>query len=60
MKRGLELLADEENVVPSMNNFFTEDTTGQFNDLWAEFSFNRDLTVEEAQERLAEIIETAD
>ncbi|MGF1624945.1 MAG: ABC transporter substrate-binding protein [Alphaproteobacteria bacterium] len=59
MMRGLELLADADNVVPAMNNFFTEDTTGQFNDLWAEFSFNRDLSIEEAQERLAEIIETA-
>lgn len=60
MLRGLELLADEDNVVPALNNFFTEDTTGQMNDLWAEFSFNRDLSIEEAQERFAEIIEFAD
>ncbi|MEZ5668289.1 MAG: ABC transporter substrate-binding protein [Alphaproteobacteria bacterium] len=60
MQKGLEILADPENVVPAMNNFFTEDTTGALNDLWTEFSFNRELSIDEAQERFVEIIENAD
>ncbi len=59
MKLGLEILSDPNNVVPAQNNFFTEDTAGQLDDLWAEFSFNRDLSIEEAQERLAQILEDA-
>ena len=60
MTKGLEILSNADSVVPALNNFFTEDTTGQFNDLWSEFSFNTDLSIEEAQDRFAEIIETAD
>lgn len=60
MLKGLEILQDPDAIVPAINNFFTEDTAGQFNDLWAEFSFNRDLSVDDAQERFAEIIESAD
>jgi glucose/mannose transport system substrate-binding protein len=60
MQKGLEILSQPENVIPSQNNFFTEDTSGAMDDLWAEFSFDRDMTIEDAQERLATIIENAD
>ena len=60
MQKGLALLEDPETVLTSMNRFVTEDTAGQLNDLFAEFSFNETLSVEDAQERFASIIEDAD
>lgn len=60
MQAGLALLEDPDNIVPSINNMFTEDGAGQMNDLWAEFSFNLDMTIEDAQEQFAGIIESAD
>ncbi len=60
MQLGLEILDDPNNIVPAINNLFTEDGSGQLNDLWAEFSFNLDITIEDAQEQLAGIIENAD
>lgn len=59
MERGLDLLEDPDTVVEGINRLLTEDTVGQINDLIAEFSFNEDLTVEDAQERFAQILETA-
>ena len=60
MKKGLAILDNPDNVIPAINNFFTEDTAGALNDLWAEFSFNEDSTIEDAQERLATILKNAD
>ena len=60
MQRGLEILDNPDNVIPALNNFFTEDTSGALNDLWAEFSFNADISIDDAQERLASILEDAD
>jgi glucose/mannose transport system substrate-binding protein len=59
MKKGLEILKDPSHVVKAVNKYFTEDSTGQLNDLFAEFITNPDLTVAETQERYAKIIETA-
>ncbi len=60
MQLGLEILENPDNIVPSIPNLFNEDGAGQLNDLWAEFSFNLDISVEDAQEQLAGIIERAD
>ncbi len=60
MQKGLELLEDPNTVLTATNRFLTEDTQGQLNDLFAEFSFNETLSVEDAQERFADILEDAD
>lgn len=60
MQKGLEILADPESVVGDVNNFVTADTDGQLRDLFAEFWANDDLTVADAQERFAQIIESAE
>lgn len=60
MRKGLALLDNPDTVLTAFNRFVTEDTAGQVNDLIAEFSFNDALGVEEAQERFAGIIESAD
>lgn len=60
MKKGLALLDDPETVITATNRFLTEDTSGQINDLVAEFSFNSSMSVADAQERFATIIENAD
>ena len=60
MKKGLEILKHPDHVVEAVNKYFTEDSTGQLNDLFAEFITNPDLSVDEAQERYAQIIENAD
>ena len=60
MRKGLALLDDPNTVLTATNRFLTEDTQGQLNDLFSEFSFNQALSVEEAQERFAGIIESAD
>ncbi len=59
MKKGLELLKNPDRVVQAVGKYFTEDSTGQLNDLFAEFITNDKLTVDDAQERYAKIIETA-
>jgi glucose/mannose transport system substrate-binding protein len=59
MKKGLEIIKDPTHVVKAVNKYLTEDGTGQLNDLFAEFITNPDLSVDEAQERYAKIIETA-
>ena len=60
MMKGIELLENPDTVLTSLGRFVTEDTAGQLNDLFAEFSFNESLSVEDAQERFASIIEDAD
>jgi len=60
MKKGLEILKDPDSVVGDPINFITADTTGQIQDLVAEFWVDESITVEDAQERLAQIIEQAD
>ena len=60
MQKGLELLKNPDRVVKAVNKYFTEDSTGQLNDLFAEFITNPDLTIEDTQERYATIIENAE
>lgn len=60
MQKGLDILSNPDNVVLATGRFMTEDASGQMNDLWAEFSFDTSITIEDAQERFAQIIESAD
>ena len=60
MQKGLALLDDPNTVLTATNRFLTEDTQGQLNDLFAEFSFNETLSIADAQERFATILENAD
>lgn len=60
MKKGLELLKDPDTILDGSTRLLTEDTAGQLNDLYADFSFNPSLSVEEAHSRLVQIIENAD
>ncbi|APH73610.1 ABC transporter substrate-binding protein [Aquibium oceanicum] len=59
MKKGLEILAGG-NLLPSGDQVFSADTQTQFNDLMVEFMNNTDITPEQAQERYADIVESAD
>lgn len=56
MKLGLEILADPANVVTSAAIWQSTDTTGQLQDLIAEFWANDDMPIEDAQQRYADII----
>jgi len=60
MRKGLEVLSNPANIVPSADQIFTSDTGGQLNDLLAEFWTNSNLTVEETHNTWATIIESAD
>jgi len=59
MKQGLEILAAGD-VLPSVDQTFTPDTTGQIDDLMVEFWSSTDVSAEEAQKRFADIIADAD
>ncbi|TPW33564.1 carbohydrate ABC transporter substrate-binding protein [Martelella alba] len=58
MKKGLEILKNPDNVLPSNEMLLDSDTQGQLQDLSVEF-FSSDMTVDEALERQKEIIEQA-
>lgn len=60
MKKGIEILKDPANIIPGGDQLFSPDTTGQIEDLTAEFWTNPDLSPEEAHDRWATIIEEAD
>lgn len=59
MKKGLEILATG-NVIQDGNQVFSSDVQGQLDDLLVEFWNDLSMTVEEVQERYAEIIRWAD
>lgn len=60
MKKGLAILDNPDNVLPDSGLYNTEDTSGQLNDLWAEFTQNDDLSIDEAQARYVAILRDAD
>jgi glucose/mannose transport system substrate-binding protein len=60
MQKGLEILADADNVIPAINNLFKEYDAQAIGDLWVDFSFNPGVTIEDAQDRLATILENAE
>ena len=58
MKKGLKILENPDNVLPSTEMLLDSDTQGQITDLALEF-FSSDMSVDEAMERQKEIIEQA-
>ncbi|WP_180901380.1 ABC transporter substrate-binding protein [Martelella soudanensis] len=58
MKKGIEILANPDNVLPSTEQLLDSDTQGQITDLALEF-FSSDMSVDDAMERQKEIIEQA-
>lgn len=60
MTRGLELLDNPDTVVADPIVYTTPDTDGQLRDLFAEIWSNDDLTIEDAQATLVNIIATAE
>ena len=60
MKKGLAILENPENILPSGEQTWSSDTQGQFEDLWVEFFNDPGMTPQEAQERYVEIVENAD
>lgn len=60
MKKGLDILQDPDNIVPGGDQVWSPDTTGQLEDLLAEFWTNPDMSPEDAHEAWASILEDAD
>jgi glucose/mannose transport system substrate-binding protein len=56
MQKGIKILADSNNVLPSYEQAFSSDTQGQIEDLTTEFFADKSMTVEDAQARYVEII----
>ncbi|WP_420963191.1 ABC transporter substrate-binding protein [Brucella sp. IR073] len=59
MKKGIELLKNPDHIIPSADQLRAPDTQGQIEGLMAEFFSNPDMSVDEMQERFAEIMEAA-
>lgn len=60
MKKGLAILENPDNILPSGEQTWSPDTQGQFEDLWVEFFNDPGMTPQEAQERYVEIVANAD
>jgi len=60
MKKGLEILNDASNVLPSNDQVLNRDTQGQLEDLATEFWSDKSMTAAMGQERFAEIMEIAE
>lgn len=60
MKKGLEILSDPKNILPSGEQLLSSDVQGQVQDLIVEFFANPDMTPEDAQAQYADIIASAD
>ncbi|MFC0246884.1 ABC transporter substrate-binding protein [Falsochrobactrum ovis] len=60
MRAGVEILKNPDNIVPSVDQLRAPDTQGQIENLTAEFFSNPDMSVDDIQERFAEIIEQAE
>jgi len=60
MRKGIKLLEDPENIITAQGRLLNEDSIGQLNDLFAELSFNKELTIAKAQARFSQIIADAE
>ena len=59
MKLGLKILEDPANIMPSQAQVMNRDSINQIRDLFNEFFTNPDMTIDDAQAQLVEIIKTA-
>jgi glucose/mannose transport system substrate-binding protein len=60
MKRGLEIIKDPANIAVDAGRWQSNDTTGQMNDLVAQFWADDTMTVEAAAEQYVTILQNAD
>ncbi|HTN62985.1 MAG TPA: ABC transporter substrate-binding protein [Devosia sp.] len=60
MKKGLEILADPANVLPTGDQTFSSDTQGQLQDLALSFFADKSMTAEDFQAQYADIVASAD
>ena len=60
MQKGLAILENPDNIMPSGDQTFSPDTTGQLEDLLTEFWNNPDMASADAHDTWASIIEEAD
>jgi glucose/mannose transport system substrate-binding protein len=60
MRKGTELLGNADNIIPSIDQLRAPDTQGQIQSLAAEFFADKSMTVDDIQERFAQIIEQAE
>jgi len=60
MQKGLAILENPDNIMPSGDQTFSPDTTGQLEDLLTEFWNNPDMAAADAHDTWATIIEEAD
>ncbi|MFM2281928.1 MAG: hypothetical protein RLZZ444_4159 [Pseudomonadota bacterium] len=59
MQKGIKILENPDNILPSGEQSFNSDTQKQMEDLWVEFFNTPEMTVEEAQARYVDIIKEA-
>lgn len=60
MKRGLDIIKDPANIAVDAGRWLSNDTTGQTNDLIAQFWADDSMTVADAQAKYADILKNAD
>ena len=60
MKKGLAILENPDNIMPSNDQTFSPDTVGQLEDLLTEFWNNPDMAAADAHDTFANIIEDAE
>ena len=60
MKKGLEILKGGGTIIPANNQYLTEDTQRQMEELMVEAWNDKSITAEQIQERYATIIASAD
>lgn len=59
MKKGIAILENPDNIIPSGDMLRAPDTQGQMEGLAAEFFADPNMTIDDAQERYAQIVEQA-
>jgi len=60
MKKGLEIIGNSANIAEDAGRWLSNDTTGQMNDLIAQFWADDTMTVADAQARYVDILKNAD
>lgn len=60
MKKGLEIIKDPANIAVDAGRWLSNDTTGQMNDLVAQFWADDSMTVDAAVEQYVSILQTAE
>jgi glucose/mannose transport system substrate-binding protein len=59
MLKGLSIIKDPANIQIDSNRWLTPDTQSAFNDLISQFWTDDSMTVEEAQQKYADILASA-